>query len=315
MVKGFKFVGDDLATLDAEIQNFLFIFLPYLISELSTHTHEPLTSAQADPLDAYFVRAIALAAIAYPRRAFFFRTSGPYNKIRGLQRAFRQFNQEALDANRRKEVLDGMCDLLHEFSQSYHNYRDKVRLTPLRAAQIPQLQRQTRATIVKLSGQGLEAIDRFVEQVSVGEFTIVSGEKSMDDARDDQKGDAGPTVGPLRLGPQVAGFLLGLVDRAIKADPAVRFAMALVGVTAAGTGISMLTGGGRATVVLLALMIFAMILYVVFANIKPHQTRGPALLLVWAVSVIFVVSLCMVMSAVAFGVPQDLREFLVPRGS
>jgi hypothetical protein len=119
---------------------------------------------------------------------------------------------------------------------------------------------------------------------------------------------------------------LDVLGKAIKAVPAVRFALGVVGVSAAAALVVAFLGQTRASIIMVALVFVGMVILFAFSGlVSPPSRRGQvvgssadpkanlrvaATVLLWAVVGFFTLFLVMTVTAVAFGVPCNWADFL-----
>lgn len=107
--------------------------------------------------------------------------------------------------------------------------------------------------------------------------------------------------------------LLHLVKEAIRAVPAVRFALGVAGVIAAFSLVIAFVGSPKAALFAFGLMLGLMTLLLLFALVA--RTAGaylhrPALFLVWSVTLLFVVSSALTVTSVFFDWPKPFEDLV-----
>jgi len=102
---------------------------------------------------------------------------------------------------------------------------------------------------------------------------------------------------------------------AVKQVPAMRFAVAAVGVAAAVGIIALFTSGVANPPVAIGLVVALMIVLVIFSVVArqaANLARAPAQFLIWAVSILFVLGVFSVLTSVWFGWPPGLARMIEP---
>jgi hypothetical protein len=106
---------------------------------------------------------------------------------------------------------------------------------------------------------------------------------------------------------------MNVLKAAIKAVPAVKYALGIAGISAAGAIVVSFLGSGRGAVIVLGGLLVAMVLLFVFARLIAAQNGSiviAALVLMWMVLVFFGIFLAFTVTAVAFRVPVAWAEIL-----
>lgn len=109
-------------------------------------------------------------------------------------------------------------------------------------------------------------------------------------------------------------ILMNYLKSARKAVPAVRYAIGLIGVAAAGTIISTIAGQGKAAILLTGMVFVGMILLYVFSIATRSDNisiKKASAFLIWIVVASFSASLVLILSAISFGEPSGMRDFIL----
>lgn len=131
--------------------------------------------------------------------------------------------------------------------------------------------------------------------------------------------ESGDSGGPSILGASPDGdddmmsALTKFLREAITQVPSVRYAFGAAGIAAAGALITLFLGYGRPAIVVWAGTLVAMILLLLFASAATagaRTLRGPAMLLVHAVTVFFCLFLALTVTAFVFSWPPNWASFL-----
>ena len=107
---------------------------------------------------------------------------------------------------------------------------------------------------------------------------------------------------------------LSILSNAIKAVPAVKYALGVAGIAAAGAIVTTFAGGhSRTAIFLVALVFIGMILLFLFSNLVTSRSQSAQIagqVLLWAVTVFFVVFLLFTTTAAVAGWPCNWAGFL-----
>jgi hypothetical protein len=104
-----------------------------------------------------------------------------------------------------------------------------------------------------------------------------------------------------------------VLEAAIRAVPAVKYALGIAGIAAAGGIVISFLGSGRAAIIVLGGMFIAMVLLFVFARLIATRNRSvvtASLVLMWMVVAFFGIFLAFTVTAIAFKVPDAWARIL-----
>jgi hypothetical protein len=111
--------------------------------------------------------------------------------------------------------------------------------------------------------------------------------------------------------------LLGLMQRAQRAVPAVKYALGVVGIAAAAAATSLLLGHTRTSIISVGLMLAGMVVLFVFAQLvssgASRSVQAAANVILWTVVLIFAGALICGFLAVVARWPPALVDFLFPK--
>jgi len=113
--------------------------------------------------------------------------------------------------------------------------------------------------------------------------------------------------------PAIGGDSSALLEKVVEEVPAMRFFRAVLAIVSVAGSIALWDAGVHATVVV-PLFIAGMILIVLFqqvAKMPSRDLKAPAQILIWTITLLFVASLTMAVSAVSLGIPSLFRRFLL----
>lgn len=117
-------------------------------------------------------------------------------------------------------------------------------------------------------------------------------------------------------GPIGLTSLISLLKQGQTAVPAVKYAAGVVGIAAAAGIVNLVLGHTRASVISISSMFVAMVLLFAFSRIVANgasaSVNAAANVLLWVVVALFSVGLILCLSAISFGVPKGLHDFLLP---
>jgi hypothetical protein len=120
------------------------------------------------------------------------------------------------------------------------------------------------------------------------------------------------TIGPSQQLPS----LLRLIEKAQKAVPAVKYAVGLIGVAAAAGVVNIILGHTRASVILLILVFFGMVVLFLFATLVSTKSsssiQAAANVVLWTVVLIFSGTLMLGFSALAARWPPGVADLPFP---
>lgn len=106
---------------------------------------------------------------------------------------------------------------------------------------------------------------------------------------------------------------LAVYDKAVKAVPSIKYALAVAGVVATGIiAFNLSQQDPRRAILGFIFVLAGMYLLLVFASVGKvgDIIRGPVILIVWALTILFIAFLVLALSAFAFGVPITLARAL-----
>lgn len=106
---------------------------------------------------------------------------------------------------------------------------------------------------------------------------------------------------------------LTVYDKAVKAVPSLKYALAAAGVVAVATiALNLSNQDPRKAILGFVFVLAGMYLLLIFASVGKIDgiVRGPVVLVVWALTILFIAFLILALSAFAFGVPSTLAKAL-----
>lgn len=106
---------------------------------------------------------------------------------------------------------------------------------------------------------------------------------------------------------------IAVYAKAVKAIPSLKYALGVAGVVAAATiALNLSNQDPRRAVLGFIFVLAGMYLLLIFASIGEFVKiiRGPVILVVWALTILFLLTLFLTLSAFALGVPSTLAKFV-----
>jgi hypothetical protein len=107
--------------------------------------------------------------------------------------------------------------------------------------------------------------------------------------------------------------LIGVYNKAVRAVPAIRYALGVSGVIAAAMiALNVATSNPGKAVLAFIFVLAGMYLLLIFASIKDiaKKMEGPVTVIIWSLTLLFIASLALTFSAFAIGKPEVLAKLV-----
>jgi hypothetical protein len=176
--------------MDADIQKFLFKFIPALFKDISENIDDGFSELQIKKINQYFHEIRTLSAIAHPHRLYWLFGQLTHVRIRRLHDHFKSWcescSSAAVPRAKREKLLEKMEDALARLS---HGYRiaSGMSLTDEQQRLVHTVTMSMNDTIKGLTRIGLKSVDAFVEMSMGMPGTISSSKRRYSQKRADDK--------------------------------------------------------------------------------------------------------------------------------
>jgi hypothetical protein len=106
-------------------------------------------------------------------------------------------------------------------------------------------------------------------------------------------------------------YQLDIINKAVKAVPAVKYAIGVAGIGAAASIVYALFNSPQEAIISIVCMIVLMVLLLIFARVaslKHNSTKNAAIFAVWGILLLFIASCIIMFTAIFFDWPKSLNE-------